>query len=50
MEGFEKGCVSEDGAALLSKNKLRVAGGLTIGLCPYFEERVLQDQGETEVL
>lgn len=49
MDGFERHWVSEEGSALISRNRLLRAGGLKVGLCPYFEDRVLEDRGETEL-
>jgi len=50
MDGFERHWVNEEGAAFISRNKLLKAGGLKIGLWPYFQEKVLEDRGETEVV
>ncbi len=50
MDMFERGWVSEEGAAFISRNKLLQTGGLKVGLWPYFEWKVLEDRGDTEVV
>lgn len=50
LDGFERFFVGEEGAAFISRNKLLRTGGLKLALCPQFEERILEDRGDSVIL
>ncbi len=50
MDGFEKFWVSQENSAFIGQNKLLQAGGLRLALCPEFEELVLADLGDAQIL
>ena len=49
LDGFERFMVGEDGSAFIGHTDVPDTGGLRLALCPNFEEKVLQDLGDSEI-
>ncbi len=50
LDGFECFMVGDEGSAFTSPAGRAETGGLRQGLCPPFEEKILEDRGETEIV
>ncbi len=50
LDGFERFFIGDEGSAFISRDGRLPTTGPRLALCPQFEERVLEDCGDTEIV